>query len=89
MQRVYEMPIPSTEGKSLDLSPDLINHKVDENKDGKVGYFDVDQETARELSLQPRMLMTVEEAQAANLDKDIYCFTASGMVIIDPIYLSQ
>ena len=89
MQTVYEMSIHSIEGEPLDLPLGLVNHKVDESKNGQAAYFDVDQETAREFSLQPRMLMSVEEAEAANLDEDIYCFTASGKVIIDPIYLSQ
>ena len=89
MQRVYEIPLPGSAGEPLELHPDLVNHKVDESKNGQVGYFALDEEAARELSLKPRMLMSVEEAQAAGLDEGAYSITAGGYALVDPVYLSQ
>ena len=89
MQRVYETPLLSSEGEPLDLPPDLVSHQVDESKSGHVGYFALDEDTARGLSLKPSMLMSVEEAQAASLDEGAYSITAGGNALVDPVYLSQ
>jgi len=77
MQVVYESPIMNREGERMDVHPALADRRVDESRDGETGYFAVDEDTARELELVPRVLMTAEEAEASHLlHKDPHARTA-------------
>ncbi|MCI0488947.1 MAG: hypothetical protein L0229_20335 [Blastocatellia bacterium] len=80
MRTVYAQFIKNSDGEALTLDATLEAAKVDEK--GRVGYFDLTPEQAREFGAKARKMYESEvEAETAGEDLDDCVTTAGGRVV--------